>query len=94
MTKDKNGENVPPLQVTEVILVYCSIVNNDYQQDSRLLYTFIPNKMFCQLLHNPPKSFMFLKIDSEFSYTELWFTDQNSRTLEIEDKINIILVIN
>ena len=46
MTKDKNGENVPPLQVTEVILVHCSIVNNDYQQDSRLLYTFIPNKMF------------------------------------------------
>ena len=44
ITKDKNGENVPHLEITEVILVHCNIVNNDYQQDSRILYTFIPNK--------------------------------------------------
>ena len=44
ITKDKNGENVPHLEITEVVLVHCDIVNNDYQQDSRVLYTFAPNK--------------------------------------------------
>ena len=44
ITKDKNGENVPHLEITEVVLVHCNIVNNDYQQDSRVLYTFVPNK--------------------------------------------------
>ena len=46
ITKDKNGENVPHLEITEVVLVHCNIVNNDYQQDSRVLYTFVPNKPF------------------------------------------------
>ena len=95
ITKDKNGENVPHLEITEVVLVYCNIVNNDYQQDSRVLYTFVPNKSFGQLLDISPKNFIFLKtFDSEFSYIEVWFTDQNSKPLEIEDKINITLVIN
>ena len=49
-TKDKNGENIPHLEITEVILVHCNIVNNDYQQDSRVLYTFVPNKPFGSLL--------------------------------------------
>ena len=49
-TKDKNSENVPHLQITEVVLVHCNIVNNDYQQDSRVLYTFVPNKPFGSLL--------------------------------------------
>ena len=44
ITKDKNGENVPHLEITEVVLVHCYIVNNDYQQDSKILYTFVPNK--------------------------------------------------
>ena len=44
ITKDKNGENVPHLEITEVVLVHCNMVNNDYQQDSRVLYTFVPNK--------------------------------------------------
>ena len=43
ITKDKNGENVPHLEITEVALVHFDIVNNDYQQDSRILYTFVPN---------------------------------------------------
>ena len=51
ITKDGNGENVPYLEVTEVILVHYNIVNNDYQQDSRVLYTFVPNKLFGQLLN-------------------------------------------
>ena len=62
ITKDKNGENAPHLEVTEVILVQCNIVNNDYQQDSRVLYTFVPNKPFGQLLEIAPTNFIFLKI--------------------------------
>ena len=50
ITKDKNGENMPHLEITEVVLVHCNIVNNDYQQDSRALYTFVPNKPFGSLL--------------------------------------------
>ena len=50
ITKDENGENVPHLEITEVILVHCNIFNNDYQQDSRVLYTFVPNRSFGQLL--------------------------------------------
>ena len=61
ITKDKNGENVPHLEITEVVLIHCNIVNNDYQQDSRVLYTFLPNKLFGQLLDISPKNFIFLK---------------------------------
>ena len=64
--------------------------NNHYQQDSTVLYTFIPNKSFGQLLGISPKNFIFLEsFDSEFSYIEIWFTDQNSKPIEIEEKINI-----
>ena len=95
ITKDENGENVPYLEITEVILIHCNVVNNSYQQNSRVLYTFVPNKSFGQLLDISPKNFIFLKtFHSEFSYTEVWFTDQNSNPLEIKDKINITLVIN
>ena len=95
VTNDENGENVPHLEITEVVLIHCNIVNNDYQQDSRALYTFVPNKTFGQLLDISPKNYVFLKtFDSEFSYIQLWFTDQNSVPLEIEDKIKITLVIN
>ena len=86
---------MPNLEITEVVLIYCNIVNNDYQQDSRVLYTFVPNKSFGQLLDISPKNLIFLKtFNSEFSYISIWFTDQNSKPLEIEDKINITLVIN
>ena len=95
ITKDKNGENVPYLEITEVVLVHCKVVNNGYQQDSKVLYTFVPNKSFGQLLDISSKRFISLKtFDSEFSYNEVWFTDQNSKKLEIEDKTNISLVIN
>ena len=81
--------------ITELILVHCNIVNNDYQQDARVFYKFVPNKLFGQLLDISPKTFIFLKIyNSEFSYIEVWFPDQNSKLLEIEDKINITLSIN
>ena len=95
ITKDKNGENVPHLEFTEVLLVHCNIVNNDYEQDLRVLYTFISNKSFGQLLDVSPKNLTFFKtFNSEFSYIEVWFTDQNSKPVEIKDKININLVIS
>ena len=95
INKDKNGENVPHLEITEVVLIHCYIVNNGYQQDSRVLHTFIPNKSFGKLLDISPKNFTFSKnLKSEFSYIEVWFTDQNSKPLEIEDKINITIVLN
>ena len=56
VTKDKNNENVPHLEITEAVLVYCNIANNDYQQDSRVLYTFFPNKPFGSLLEISPKN--------------------------------------
>ena len=89
IAKDKNGKNGPHLEITEVILVLCNTVNSDYQQDSRVLYTFVPNKSFGQLLDISPKNFIFLKtFNSEFSYLEVWFTDQNSKPLATENEIN------
>ena len=74
ITKDKNSENVPHLGITEIILVHCNIFNNDYQQDSRDLYTFVPNKPFGSLLKVSPKNHVFLKtFNSEFQ--AMWFTD-------------------
>ena len=57
IAKDKNGENVPYLQITEVLLIHCNVVNNSYQQNSRVLYTFVLNKSFGQLLDISPKNF-------------------------------------
>ena len=92
--KDKNGENVPPFEITEVILVPWNIANNDYQQDSRVLYIFVRSKPSGQLLEISPKNYIFLKtFNSEFQATEVWFTDQNSYPLEIEDRIKLTLVI-
>ena len=94
ITKDKNGENVPHLEITEVVLVHCNIVNNDYQQDSRVLYTFAPNKPFGSLLEISPANHIFLKtFNSEYNEIEVWFTDQNSNSLEIEGRINLTMVI-
>ena len=81
---------MPRLEIAEVILVHCNIVKNDYQQDSRVLYIFIHNKSFGQLLDISPKNFTFLKtFNSEFSNIKVWFSCQNSKLLVIEDKINI-----
>ena len=86
---------MPHLEINEVLLVDCNIVNNDYQQDSRVLCTFVCNKSFGQLLDISLKNYKFLKtFNSEFSYIKVWLTDQNSKLLELEDKINITLVIN
>ena len=86
IAKDKNDENIPLFEITEVVLVHCNIVNIDYQQDSRVLYTFVPNKPFGNLLKIAPTNFIPLKtFNSEFQTIEVWFRDQNSQLLE---KIN------
>ena len=90
ITKDENGENVPHLEITKVVWVHCNVVNN-----LRVLNTFVADKSFGQLLVISFKNFIFLnRFHSEFSYIEVWFTDQISKPLEIEDKINSTLVIN
>ena len=91
---DKNSENVPMLQNVEVVLVHCNLVNNSYQQASRVLFIFVPTKQYGQLISISPHSLVFLKtMNTEFSEIEVWFTDQNN-ALEIEDNVNISLVIN
>ena len=85
MNKNKNGENVSHLEITEVVLVPCNIVSNDYQQDSRVLYTFVPNKSFGTLLEISPTNHIFLKtFNSDYDEIKVWFTDQNSQPLEIK----------
>ena len=94
ITKDKNGENVLHLEITEVVLAHCDIVNNDYQQDSRVLYTFVPNTPFGSLLEISITNHIFLKtFNSEYDEVKVWFTDQNSQLLEIEGRINLTMVI-
>ena len=82
------------LEITEVVLVHCNIVNNDYQQDSKVVYTFVPNKPFGSLLEISPTNNIFLKtFNSEYDEIKVWFTDQNSKPLEMEDRINFTMVI-
>ena len=94
ITKDKNGENVPHLEVVELVLVHCNLVNNDYQQDSRILFTFVPNKTFGSLLEISPTNHVFWKtFNSELQEIKIWFTDQTSKPLEVEDRINVTLIV-
>ena len=70
------------------------MVNNDYQQDSQVLYTFFPYKSFGSLLDISPSNHIFLKtFNSEYNEIIVWFTDQNSKPLEIEDRANLTMVI-
>ena len=61
ITKNENGENVPRLEITEVALIHCNVVNNSYQQNFRVLYTFVRNKSFGQLSNISPENFIFLE---------------------------------
>ena len=74
--------------------MHCNIVNNNYQQSSKALFTSLPNKQFGQLINTPPHSLIMLNTtNTEFSSTEVWFTDQNIEPLEIEDNLNMTLII-
>ena len=85
---------MPNLEIKEAVLVHCNIFNNGYQQDSRVLYTFVPNKPFGSLLEISPTNHIFLKtFNSEYDEIKVWFTDQNSKPLEIEDRINLTMVV-
>ena len=91
--KDKYREDVPKLESVEVVLVHCNLVSNSYQQASKVLFTFISNKQFGQLITISPHSLTTLKTtNAEFQSSQLWFTDQNNRPLEIEDSGNITLI--
>ena len=92
--KNKNGENVPKLESVEVILVHCNLVKNEYHHASKVLFSFVPNKKFGQLLNISPHVFTMMNtINTEFSSVEVWFTDQSSKALEIEDNVNFTLII-
>ena len=85
---------MPELETVEVVLVHSNLVNNSYQQVSKVLFTFLPNKLFGQIITITPHSPTMLKTtNAEFSFIEIWFTDQNNRPLEIEDNVNITLII-
>ena len=85
---------MPHLEVAESVLVHCNIINNDYQRDSKILYTFVPNKPFGSLLEISPTNNIFLKtFNSEFQEIKVWFTDQASKPLEVEVKMNVTLIV-
>ena len=91
---DKNSENVPKLESVEVALVHCNLVKNDYQHSSKVLFSFVPNKQFGELINISPNTLTMMNtIKTEFSFVEVWFTDQISKALEIEDNLNLTLII-
>ena len=95
ITGEKNGKNHPHLEVAELVLIHRNIADNSYQQNSSILYTFVPNKPFVSLFEISPPNHIFLKtFNSEFYEIKVWLTDQNNNNpLEVEDKINITLII-
>ena len=91
--QDKDGEDVSKLESVEVALVDCNSVNNSYQQTSKLLFTFVPNKQFGQLINISPHSLtMWNTTNTKFRFIEIQFTDQNSKPFQIEDNVNMTLI--
>ena len=91
---DKNSENLPKLESTKVVLVHFNLVKNDYQHTSKVLFSFVPNKQFGQLINISQHSLTMMNtVDTEFSFGEIWFTDQARKALEIEDNVNLTLII-
>ena len=91
---DKNREIVPKLECVEVDLMHCHLVKNDYQHSSKVLFSFVPNKQFGQLINISPNTLTMMNtVNTEFSFVEVWFTDQASKALEIEDNVNLTVII-
>ena len=91
---DRNSGNVPKLESVEVVLVHCNLVKNDYQHSSKVLFSFVPNKQFGQLINISPNTLTMMNtIKTEFSFVEVWFTDQISKPLETQDNVNLTLII-
>ena len=92
--KDKDGENIPKLESVEVVLVYCNLVKNNYQHTSKVLFSFVLNKQSGQLINISPHSLRMMNtVNTEFYSVEVWFTDQASKALQIEDNVNLTLII-
>ena len=92
--RDKDGENVPKLESTEVVLVHYNLVKNDYWHTSKVFFTFAPNKELRQWINISPHSLTMMNtVNTEVSSVEVWFTDQVSKALKIEDNVNLTLII-
>ena len=88
---DKNSENVP--KSVEVVLVHCNLVKTNYQHTSKVLFSFVPNKQFGQLINISPHSLTMMNtVNTEFSFVEVCFTDQISKALATEDNVNLTLI--
>ena len=91
---DKYVEILPKLESVELVLVHCNLVKNDYQHTSKVLFSFVPNKQFGQLINISPHSLTMMNtVNIELSFVEVWFTDQFSKALEIEDYVILTLII-
>ena len=91
---DKNSENVPKLELVKVVLAHCNLVKNDYQHSSKALFSFVPNKQSGQLINISANTLTMMNtINTEFSFIEVWFTNQASKAIEIEDNVNLALII-
>ena len=91
---DKNSKDVPKLESVENVLVHCNLVKNDYQYSSKVLFSFVRNKQFGQLINISPNTLTMMNtVNTEFSFVEVWSTDQTSKALEIEDNVNLTLII-
>ena len=91
---DKNSENVPKLESVEVVLVHCNLVKNDYLHSSKVLFSFVSNKQLRQLINISQNALIMINtVNTEVLYIKVWFTNQNSNALEIEDNVNLTLII-
>ena len=91
---DKNGKIVRKLESVELILVHCNLFKNDQQHASKVLFSFVLDKQFEQLINIKQNALIMMNtINTEFSHVEVSFTNQNSKELEIEDNVNLTLII-
>ena len=82
---DKNSELVPKLESVDLVLIHCNVVNSSYQQASKVLFTFVLNKKYGQLITISPETLIMLKtVNTELSFIEIW---------KIEDSVNISLIV-
>ena len=90
----KNGENDPKLEIVRNVLVFCNLVENAYLEDSKLLFSFVPNSRFGSLFSITQQGLQYCDtVDSIFDYIEISFTDQNGRPLQIDDDITVSIII-
>ena len=92
--KDKDEETVPKLKSVEVVLVHCNLVKNDYQYTWKVLFSFVRNKQFGQLINTSTHSLTIINTaNTEFSLVEVWFRDQASKALEIDDIVKLAIIL-